>query len=682
MAEKKDLSRRVFLTSGTAIGASAILGCSGSKASETAAAATTPASTPAPTTKTREAKGRVVILGFDGVEPTILQDMIERGEAPNFAKLQQQGSFKKLQSTIPPQSPVAWTSFTTCKNPGGHNIYDFVKREPDGPRGPMPSVGTGKLINPKLGSDGGLTQPAEAIAYRKGESFWKVADQQGVKSKVFNVPFVFPPDELDNGTMLCGLGVTDLRGTTSTYTLLSDSFSQSQVDTRLAGGQRQKLNFDGSDTTVIQVQGPRDQRYKLRDPKGYTTAPVKIVVDRAGGAGMVEIAGTKTELKTGQWSEWCEIKFEMSPQFSAYAVSRFYPLEIGQEVRIYMACTQFHPKHPYVPFTEPSDFAEELHDRFGLFKTIGWAFDTHALRQDSLTEDAFLDDVEYTMNWRERLTLEEIDRGEFDLLISAWTATDRVGHMFWRYRDEKHPMHDPSGVAKYGTVIEDSYKKCDSIVGKVLAKLNEDDLLMVLSDHGFETWRTGFGINDWLEEQGYLTIKDRQQAERGYLMGIDWTKTKAYAIGLSSMYLNIRGRETGGIVDPGEAENLMKEIKEKLLQVKDPETGLAVFSNIYTREVFTGEAAAAAPDFSLGYARSYQGSKTAAKGAVGTGLFEKNDNKWSGEHAAADVAWCPGILFTNRKVESDFPDIRDLGVTALNYLGCDVPTDFEGEQLV
>lgn len=629
-----------------------------------------------------QAKGRVVILGFDGVEPSIVREMMEKGELKNLAKIQGMGSFHELGSTIPPQSPVAWTSFATCKNPGGHNIYDFIRRDPSGSRGPMPYVGTGKVDHVELTNDCTVKQAPNAITYRKGTPFWSVADQQGARCKILNVPFVFPADTLKNGKMLCGLGVTDLRGTTSTYTSFSDSFSRAALGERLAGGNRIALSFDGEDSTVVRVEGPRDTRYSSRDPQGYTTTDVRFTVDRKLGVGKAKVGDASVDLATGAWSEWIEVKFPMCAKYDVYSVARFYPIEIGQQVRIYMSCEQFHPGRPYVPFTEPNEFAVELQERYGLFKTIGWAYDTHALRQGDLHEDAFLQDVTYTMAWREKLTLDELARDDWDMLVSVWTATDRVGHMFWRYRDPKHPLYNPEEAKRYGTALEDCYRNMDRIVGNVMAKLNDNDLLMILSDHGFESWRTGFNLNNWLEERQYLTVNNRQAAEIGFLGGLDWANTKAYSIGLSSMYINRSGRETFGSVAGDDVNNLIARIKDELLQVKDPGTGANIFTSIYTKDDYSGEALSEAPDISLGYNRYYQSSKASAKGGVGTGLLEPNDNKWSGEHAAADMAWCPGILFSNKHVESTTPNIRELGITALHYLGKDVPGDYEGDNLV
>lgn len=628
--------------------------------------------------------GRVVMLGFDGMEPKIVREMLERGELPNLDRLRQSGAFAELATTAPPQSPVAWNSFATCVNPGGHNIFDFIRRNPAGAAGPLPLVGTGKLEPAALGPDGAVTAPAHGVTYRKGTPFWAAADGQGLSSRILNVPFIFPSDPLKHGSMLCGLGVPDLRGTTSTYFSLSDRFSPEELSEKLAGGRRLPLQFDGSDSAVVELTGPRDARVPFGRPGAYAPVELRISVDRQAGRGRVESGGKQVELARGEWSDWLELHFKVSDKYAVEGITRFYPMALGtgEGVRLYAACAQFHPRAPYAPFTHPDDYAASLAERFGLYKTVGWSYDTNALRQNDLDEDAFLKDVEQTMAWHERLTLDELDRGGADLFISAWTATDRVGHMFWRFRDGKHPLHDPGAPERWRTALEMTYRKADAITGRVMERLRGDDTLFVLSDHGFGTWRTGFHLNTWLRDNGYLAVADPRAAAGGFLQGVDWANTRAYSVGLSSLYLNLKGRETVGVVSPDGADALIAELREKLAGVKDPATGAPVFAALHPRGVNRGGAMDQAPDIVLGYAAAYQSAKDCALGAVGEALFEPNADKWGGEHAATDAALCPGMLFSNRKLEKDAPHIQDLGVTALKLLGADIPSGYEGTPVV
>lgn len=644
-------------------------------------AESTPAPAAEPASPAGPKKGRVVILGFDGVEPTIVDAMFAANELPNLAKLRDEGSYQRLTSAIPPQSPSAWSSFLTCKNTGAHGIYDFVQRDP---AVPLPKPGFGRLDHAKLSADGALLQPARFNGNRKGDSFWKVADAQGLTCTSLMVPFAFPADDLTQGHMLCGLGVQDIRGTDNSFFSFSDTYTKQES---VSGGFLIPLTFEG-DIAKATVPGARDVREKYDSPKGFVHADIQFTVDRAANAVTVKTPMDELTVKKDEWSKWIEWTFELSPQFTVKAISRFYVIDAGEHVNVYMACLQNHPKAPYVRFSTPESYSGELQDRYGLYKTIGWSYDTHALRQDALTDDAFLADVAQTMAFHERLTLDELDRGK-DMLIAAWTGPDRVSHMFWRFRDPKHPLYTESGAKKYGRAIEDTYKKMDEIVGKVAAKLGPDDLLMILSDHGFKSFRTGFNVNTWLVRNGYLTVKGQTDAatafttkEQGFLQGFDWTASKVYSVGLGSIFLNLKGREGKGIVDPADAQTLASEIRDKLLAVTDPETGAKVFDNIYTSDVFTGKSKADAPDLQLGYADGYQSSKSTVSGSAPEPLFEVNDDKWSGEHGSSDVANTPGIFFSNKKTNTETPRIIDLGVTALQYLGASVPADFEGKPLL
>jgi predicted AlkP superfamily phosphohydrolase/phosphomutase len=339
-----------------------------------------------------------------------------------------------------------------------------------------------------------------------------------------------------------------------------------------------------------------------------------------------------------------------------------------------------------MPISSPNAYAGELAERYGLYKTVGWTYDTKALEQDDMTDAMFLDDVARTMAWMEQLTLDEIDRGNFDLLIAAWTATDRVSHMFWAERDPGHPAHDPERAARFGTVVDDTYSKADAIVGEVMARLAPDDLLMVLSDHGFHSFRYGFSVNTWLARNGYLAAKGQTDpatayTDEKYLQGIDWQRTRAYGLGLGMIFLNLQGRERFGVVTKAQAPALLEELKSRLLATQDDARSAPIFRNIYSHFDAKGVAAADAPDLQLGYAEGYQTEKASAAGAVPKEVLTPNHDHWSGEHAASDVAFTPGIFFANQKL-AESPRIQDLGVTALEVLGVAVPQEFEGTSLL
>lgn len=625
--------------------------------------------------------GRVVILGFDGVDPGVASTMMEAGELPNLTKLKTSGSFQPLGSSNPPQSPTAWSSFATCKSPLNHGIYDFLRRDP---KTYIPAPGFGTVTPLALDASG---KPAKAPSYlsnRKGDSFWKAASDQGFKVKALLVPFAYPADDLsDECRMLCGLDVPDIRGTQSTYFAISTAFP---AEEQVAGGVHLPLKLNGGKATVA-VPG-------IRKPgaTGFVTVPLDVVVDTPAKTIALTVQGKTVNLKEGEWSEWVEWTFALSPSYSVRAISRYFATEVGETVRLYMTCLQMHPEAPYIPISTPGTYAGELAKSRGLFKTIGWEYDTKALEHGDMTEEMFLDDVKRTMAWQEQLVLDEIDAGNFDLLIGAWTATDRVAHMFWAYRDPKHPRYTEALNKQYGRVVEDTYIKMDGIVGKVMERLQPDDTLMIMSDHGFHSYRKGFSVNTWLVRNGYLAVKGQPDAATAFtdtkffvdraLKGYtyDWSKSKAYGLGLGMIFLNRQGREKEGIVAAADAPALIDELQKKLLAVTDPETGEKVFRAIATNPKPEGAAVQDAPDLQLGYAEGYQTEKASSAGAAPKELFQPNDDKWSGEHASSDPAFTSGILFSNKPLKSG-ATLLDLGVTSLELIGAKVPADYEGKSL-
>ncbi len=649
---------------------------------------TTPGTAVEQSTAAEEAStGRVVILGFDGVEPSIVETMLSAGELPNLAKLRESGTYSKLETSIPPQSPTAWASFITCKFAGNHGIYDFLRRIPSvnlrGKPRTLPAVGYTDRKFGRLSPTGQLIKPPEMINLRRGEPFWLPLDRAGKRVKVLHVPFAFPADPLKNGYMLCGLGVPDLRNTDSWFFSFSESYTEER---KISGGTQFPLEFvDGR--ASVSLPGARDPRKGSQDPGAYTKTGLAFAVDRSAGNVTIETPAGPITLKEGGWSDWVEWEFAVTDAYKVRAISRFLAVSVAEPAKIYMSCLQFHPDAPYMPISNPESYASELKDRYGFYKTIGWIYDTHAVRQDAMPEDAFLDDVRATMAWREELVLDELDRGEFELLVGAWTGPDRVSHLFWRFRDPGHPLYTEEGAAKYGKVVEETYRRMDETVGKVVERLNEDDLLMVLSDHGFHSFRKGFNVNTWLIRNGYQSVDGQTDAATAsnsaeFLDGIDWANTKAYSLGLGSVYINVSGREAGGIVAEEDVPALIAEIRGKLSEVVDPDTGDAIFSKVYTVDDFSGIATDNAPDIQLGYAEGYQSSKDTVKGSAPEALFEVTDDKWSGEHAASDFVKTPGIFFSNQPIVSETPRIVDLGATALRYLHVNVPRDYEGASLL
>jgi hypothetical protein len=326
---------------------------------------------------------RVIILGFDGMDPHLAREMMEKGELPNFKALAESGGFQPLESSNPPQSPTAWSSFSTSKNPFNHGIYDFLRRDP---KGYVPGVGFGSPTRISLNPDGSLAKAPEFESNRKGDSFWKVASDQGKRVKALLVPFAYPAEDLgDECRMHCGLTVPTIRGTENTYYAIGEAFEREEV---VAGGMRLPLRFEGDSATVkIPALAHPSQRGVVVE------GVVNLKVDRAARQVILGIGDQSIAVTEGSWTDWVEWKLDVTDKYTVHAISRFHVMSAGDSVRLYMTCMQFDPREPLIRMSSPADFSRKIYERYGLYKTIGWAYETHALKQGDITEEMFLEDV-------------------------------------------------------------------------------------------------------------------------------------------------------------------------------------------------------------------------------------------------------------------------------------------------
>jgi predicted AlkP superfamily phosphohydrolase/phosphomutase len=264
----------------------------------------------------------------------------------------------------------------------------------------------------------------------------------------------------------------------------------------------------------------------------------------------------------------------------------------------------------------------------------------------------------------------------------VFDGTDRLQHTFWRDIDERHPARPEPEVLQTRNVIEDLYRRMDDLVGKTMARCRDKDtLLMVISDHGFGPFRRGVDLNRWLEENGYLTV-DEERRDLEHLAGVDWSKTRAFAIGLAGIYINTKGKYSQGIVESGgEADRLREEICDRLAALVDEEYAARAVKRVYIASKFyKGPYRENGPDLIVGYERGYRVSWETAIGRTTKAVFHSNKKAWSGDHCV-DPSLVPGILFCNRFVENENPRLIDIGPTILSMFGAAVPDYMDGKVL-
>src|SRR5688572_26661163 len=204
---------------------------------------------------------KVIVIGLDGLEPTIVEPMLERRELPNLARLRDLGGYSRVRTTYPAQTPVAWSSFATGTNPGGHGIYDFVRRDPETY---LPDLALNRYEQKSA------LLPPRAVNLRRGRAVWEILGDAGIPSAVLRCPCTYPPDKL-RGRLLSGMGVPDIRGGLGTSTFYTTNPSATAGESEQVVHLRP--NEDGAfDTYVIGPRNPRSGSDALLD--------VRITVER------------------------------------------------------------------------------------------------------------------------------------------------------------------------------------------------------------------------------------------------------------------------------------------------------------------------------------------------------------------------------------------------------------------
>jgi predicted AlkP superfamily phosphohydrolase/phosphomutase len=272
--------------------------------------------------------------------------------------------------------------------------------------------------------------------------------------------------------------------------------------------------------------------------------------------------------------------------------------------------------------------------------------------------------------------------------------------MFWRYLEDGHPAlragtnrsNDGDEACTTGTTpgarpehhqaIERLYVHNDALVGRVLDRLEQNDVLMVISDHGFTSFRRGVNINRWLLENGYLALRPGADGTAEWLRDVDWSRTRAYALGLTGLFLNVKGREAQGMVEPGnEAATLKAELIACLTGLVDEEAGTVAIREAFDpAKLYRGPYLDNAPDVLIGYNHGYRVSWDCATGVVAGRVFENNVKAWSGDHCV-DPRLVPGVLFCNRAIQAVDPALVDIAPTALWLFGLEPPAHMDGKVL-
>src|SRR5262249_49750341 len=345
----------------------------------------------------------------------------------------------------------------------------------------------------------------------------------------------------------------------------------------------------------------------LRIDPSDVKLPFTVTIQDQGRA-LLEIDGARYALRQGEYTDWIRVGFRAAPGVTVRGLCKFLLLSTEPESGLDVTPVHIDPEQPVMPVGYPSVYSVYLAKRQGPYATLGLAEDTWALNEHVISDDQFIQQCLDMDREREVMFFDALDKVPRGLCVCVFDGTDRMQHMFWRYLDEQHPARPKEVPARQGNVIEDLYRRMDDLVGRTMTRCQgKDTLLMVLSDHGFNTFRRGIDLNRWLEENGYLKVDDGRRREE-HLAGVDWSQTRAFAIGLTGIFLNIKDKYSQGIVSPGaEADQLREEIARKLGTLVDPQSGTKAIRRAYIApKVYRGPYKDQAPDLIVGYDRGYR----------------------------------------------------------------------------
>jgi predicted AlkP superfamily phosphohydrolase/phosphomutase len=639
-----------------------------------AAAAACSADPPVPGGAVKASHPRgMVVLGIDGMDPVLTRGLLERGEMPNLAALIARGGFSELDTTFPPQSPVAWSTFITGQGSEDHGIYDFVHRDAVHL---APYLSTSRVHAPdhtiEIGSFALPLGSPSVELLRGGTAFWQTLEDRDVPATLVRVPGNFPPPGTTRAESMSGMGTPDMLGTYGTFQLVTDD--PAVAARPYSGGIVHRADFAGGNRARAVLTGPMNPLSSAAEAMGLV---LEVVRDPEHDVALVQLGDADLVLVPGEWSEWQTVTFD--PGLFAgevHGMVRVYLRQLRPTLHLYISPINLDPLDPPLPISAPLRYAIDLAGDVGRFYTQGMPEDTKALASGALSPAEFLEVVDRVMVETQAILERELDRFRGGLLFVYLSSIDQTSHVFFRSLDPDAPPDDRA----HADVIPALYRRVDRWIGEVVARLGPDTPLVIMSDHGFAPFRTKVHLNTFLAQRGYLAVLSPEDRVPGPLGHIDWDRTQAYALGLNQVFVNLRDREARGTVSAAEHQVLLARLERDLLGLRDPATGVTAITRM--DRPAEGAFAGRTPDLIVGYRRGYRSSDQSALGAIGDRVFEPNHDQWSGDHCM-DPSAVPGLIAASIPiVTGDRPGLHDLAPTILDYFGIEPSAELDGRTIL
>ena len=600
---------------------------------------------------------KVLVLGMDGLDPGRVAKMISAGQLPTFAELQHRGRLCALATSNPAESPVAWSSLATGCNPGKHGIFDFIHRKPSG-YVPYLSLLREQNNAARIRASCKYTTP------RQMPGFWQYTSEAGLPTTVIRWPVTFPAERV-KGNFLAGLGVPDVSERLGKHTVYTTAPQREPGDKVVSVRWRgSRIVTDLFGPPVSALGRPRPLRAKL-------------VIERTADGVAVTVGDQRCALQPGEWSMWFKARFRWGLFPVCTAVFKFHLISAQPELNLFVTPLQIDPERQIWPLTQPESYGTELVQRLGCFYTLGLAEDTTAVTDNHYDLDAFLHQCDDIDRERRAMFEHELNRFSEGLLAFVFDAGDRIQHMFWSIDDPQSPTFDAARARKYRNVVSNLYVEMDELLSEALQAAGDDTAVFVVSDHGFGPFRRAVNLNRWLVDSGYMKLK--AETGRTLFADVDWARTTAYAVGFTSIYLNLAGRESQGTVSAGrDADLLLVELANKLREARDPQHGEKMIRDAYLAEdIYSGPHVAVGPDLVVGFEPGYRASWESVLGGAPTDVVVDNDRLWAADHLV-DPSAVPGLLATNVPVTTAAPAGIDLAPTILSCFDLPIPASLDG----
>jgi len=626
---------------------------------------------------------KVLVLGIDGMDVRLTRQYIDMGFLPNVARLIRKGGISPMQTSIPPQSPVAWSNATVGGSPEVHGIYDFIHRKPETM---APYLSTSTVSPPKrmihIGNYQIPLDQGETRLLRKGTAFWEPLGKRDIPTTIFKMPANFPCQS-SSVKMVSGMGTPDLRGGYGNYSVFTTAPEHYGKD--LTGGMVIPVNFRRGRFDA-RLPGPENS---LKKGSPAADIPVTIWRDKKNPVVRIRLQANELLLKEGEWSDWQEIAFPvLGPLHKVSGICKLYIKQVHPEFSMYVSPVNIDPANPSLPVVSPERYGEKLVDNVGQFYTQGFPEDTKALSEGILTEDEYLELADQVFTERSDLLDYELSRFarlDTGMHFFYFSSLDQNTHMYWRMMDESNPLYTPELAEKYGQTILRYYIKVDQVVKKVLDTIDTDDpktTFMIMSDHGFGAFNRQVNLNTWLYENGYLAMDcrpGRHGSRDGYFSGVNWPRTGAYNVGINCIYLNRQGREKDGIVTSGQVKGLLERLAKDLKAMKDPKTGEKAVYRVRIVSRQEHQRHPHAPDLIVGWNNGFRNSWKSILGGFEADVFRDNTDKWSGDHCI-DPFFVPATLISNKAIKRP-PSLSDIGPSILQAFGIQPPASMTGKPL-